>query len=423
MGGINVALAHQGTDRVNILTGINANDSEQVLIADDPAIQVVGNTYVYEAENGNMRFEVENPTNTIISPELSPPPADGNYIVPVGTTAVLRYWKFETPYHVWVLRNYNTESLLPAVPTGLAAGTPTADSITVSWNANDAGDNVTSYTVERTTTPANAGSWVQAYNGAGTSFVDSGLSPTTEYFYRIYATNAEGNSARSANVSETTAAAPASAAIYVNFDGTTHQNVNGWNEVITAFTGATEIFNIYDTAGNLAYDFDAAPTPITDGLMDENGVSTGIYLSAMNQITYGNGNAVNTAANLVPPAANNAQTTDKFTFSVVVGQTGKGIRLNGLDPAKYYRIQVYAALTGSPSDAEYKAIDSVVLPAAVVIDLNGQVSAGNAAWQLLGTNLRPTGGGVIDIQTVSPTVNNATMAFNLMIIEYSSNPF
>lgn len=90
----------------------------------------------------------------------------------------------------------------PSPPTGLSAGTPTTATVPLSWNANPAAEATTSYNVYRNGVKIPAGTGV-----TGTSFNDSGLSPSTTYSYSVTALDAAHNeSAPSAAVSATTAA-------------------------------------------------------------------------------------------------------------------------------------------------------------------------------------------------------------------------
>ncbi|WP_030257400.1 chitinase [Streptomyces violens] len=84
---------------------------------------------------------------------------------------------------------------IPAAPTGLAIGSVTPSSVALSWNA---AKDATGYTVYRD------GAKVQSVSG--TSATVTGLSPATAYRFQVAATNAAGESARSAEVTGTTAA-------------------------------------------------------------------------------------------------------------------------------------------------------------------------------------------------------------------------
>ncbi|CAL9366058.1 Exochitinase 1 [Streptomyces sp. enrichment culture] len=83
---------------------------------------------------------------------------------------------------------------IPAAPTGLTAGTPTATSVPLSWPAV-AG--ATSYEVYRDGSPTGT--------VTGTSYTATGLSPSTAYSFQVSAVNSAGESAKSAAVTATTA--------------------------------------------------------------------------------------------------------------------------------------------------------------------------------------------------------------------------
>jgi hypothetical protein len=81
----------------------------------------------------------------------------------------------------------------PAVPEGLTAGTVTASSVALHW---DAVDGATQYHVYRNGT--------EAQTATGTSVTVDGLSPETSYTFAVTAANADGESAKSTPVTVTT---------------------------------------------------------------------------------------------------------------------------------------------------------------------------------------------------------------------------
>ncbi|NYE43241.1 chitinase [Streptomyces fulvorobeus] len=85
--------------------------------------------------------------------------------------------------------------VLPAVPTGLKAGTATASSVPLTWNAVSG---ATGYHVHR------GGTKVLTVTGASATV--TGLTASTAYSFQVSAVNAAGESAKSAAVSATTAA-------------------------------------------------------------------------------------------------------------------------------------------------------------------------------------------------------------------------
>lgn len=102
------------------------------------------------------------------------------------------------------------DTTAPSVPTGLR-GTASGTTVTLTWTASIDDVGVRTYDVYR------GGSGVGTVTGSGatppvTTFVDSGLAPSTTYAYSVTAADATGNvSARSASVGVTTGAACASA--------------------------------------------------------------------------------------------------------------------------------------------------------------------------------------------------------------------
>jgi len=89
----------------------------------------------------------------------------------------------------------------PAAPTGLSASALNASQIKLSWTASSA---ATSYKIQRS--PDGSTGWAQVGTSTTTSFTDSGLIPSTTYFYRVLASNGPGNSDPSNVVSATTSA-------------------------------------------------------------------------------------------------------------------------------------------------------------------------------------------------------------------------
>jgi chitodextrinase len=90
-----------------------------------------------------------------------------------------------------------------SVPTGLAAGTPGAFSVPLSWNTASVPANcaVSSYTVFENGQAVGT--------AAGTSFTVTGLTPQTVYDFAVAATDPAGTSAASAQITATTTTAPA----------------------------------------------------------------------------------------------------------------------------------------------------------------------------------------------------------------------
>jgi chitodextrinase len=124
----------------------------------------------------------------------------------------------------------------PTTPTGLAAGTPTATSVPLTWTASSdvGGSGVAGYEVYR-------GSTLVA-RPTSTSHTVTGLSAATAYTFTVRAVDAAGNvSAASAPVSVTTAPDATSGSCAVTYAA------NGWS---TGFTAAVTLTNTGTTALN-----------------------------------------------------------------------------------------------------------------------------------------------------------------------------
>src|SRR5271167_3309417 len=120
---------------------------------------------------------------------------------------------------------------VPAVPSGMMASAGNAQ-VSLTWSVS-AG--ATSYHVKRAT--VSGGPYTQVAAPAATSFMDSGLTNGTKYFYVASAVNAKGESANSAETSATPTAPVTipSAPAGLTANGGNAQVALTW----TASTGAT----------------------------------------------------------------------------------------------------------------------------------------------------------------------------------------
>ncbi|MGI6295663.1 MAG: fibronectin type III domain-containing protein [Armatimonadota bacterium] len=96
-----------------------------------------------------------------------------------------------------------TKSLPPAAPRSLTAKAVSASQIELQWIGVTGAED---YVIERSTS-ANGAFEVIGNSAAKTSFSDTGLSASTAYYYRVYATNSGGNSGYS-NVANATTQTP-----------------------------------------------------------------------------------------------------------------------------------------------------------------------------------------------------------------------
>ncbi|MFJ3489073.1 DUF4434 domain-containing protein [Leifsonia aquatica] len=156
--------------------------------------------------------ETFNPDFTPMS--ISQLVADLNAVAPyVSKTLSFSYDHYQSPLVVPAVydttyRNYLTsgavETSAPSVPAGLTAASGGVTKVNLSWTAATDNIGIAGYRLYRD------GALVRVIQGAGTTFTDAGLSPSTAYTYKLAAFDAAGNaSAQSTAASATTSAAPA----------------------------------------------------------------------------------------------------------------------------------------------------------------------------------------------------------------------
>ncbi len=108
---------------------------------------------------------------------------------------------------------------VPKVPTGLSA-VPGSIQVSLSWLANAATDNVTTYSLYRAPgTGASFGSASMIWTGMSLTYSDTSVSPSTGYTYFLVANNEVGASANSAGVNATTSMSTGSATTLVTASG------------------------------------------------------------------------------------------------------------------------------------------------------------------------------------------------------------
>jgi hypothetical protein len=98
----------------------------------------------------------------------------------------------------------------PSQPTGLAASTVNSARIDLTWT--DTSSNESNFVVERDTSSSFSSPTVATVGANVASYADTGLSPSTTYYYRVKATNSGGSSTYSNVANATTSAPPPPAA-------------------------------------------------------------------------------------------------------------------------------------------------------------------------------------------------------------------
>ncbi|RZJ88322.1 MAG: T9SS type A sorting domain-containing protein [Chryseobacterium sp.] len=120
----------------------------------------------------------------------------------------------------------------------LTTGTPAASSLTVNWSDNAA--NETNYVLERSTDGTNF-TVIATLPANTTSYNETSLTPNTQYYYRVKATNTTESSVYTASTSVTTPpvpSAPAQAANPTPANNNTNVELTGGN-LLLKWTGST----------------------------------------------------------------------------------------------------------------------------------------------------------------------------------------
>jgi len=126
---------------------------------------------------------------------------NGSHTLTAVATDILGARWNSAPVTVAVSNGPPPDTTPPSVPTGLRASAVSSSQINLSWTASSDNVGVSGYRVYRGGT--------QIATTSATSFINTGLSPSTTYTYAVAAFDAAGNlSAQSSPASATTPAAP-----------------------------------------------------------------------------------------------------------------------------------------------------------------------------------------------------------------------
>jgi hypothetical protein len=137
------------------------------------------------------------------------------------------------------IRNSASVSPPPAAPSNLAASAISSTQINLSWTDNSS--NETGFLIERSTDGTNFTQIATAGVNA-TSYLDTGLSASTTYYYRVRASGSGGNSGYSNVVSATTQAASSAPSAPTNLIATAISRVQinlSWTDTANNETGYT----------------------------------------------------------------------------------------------------------------------------------------------------------------------------------------
>jgi titin len=288
----------------------------------------------------------------------------------------------------------------PAAPSGLTLGAASSTQINLAWADNSSDE--TSFNIERA--PDNAGSpgaysVIASVGANATSYSNSGLTPNTRYWYRVQASNANGNSGYSNETAAATLqpapAAPsglstsAASATQINLAWTDNANnetgfrverapdaggvagtyteiavvgvnVNSYSSTgLTA--GATYWFRVraYNGTGTSAYSNESsATTPLPQPL-----APTGLTANATTSTTIVLGwsdNATNETAYLVERAPDNGGVAGTYAQVASLAANSTGWTDTGRSSSTTYWYRVRAS---GPVNSDYSNVVSATTPA------------------------------------------------------------
>ncbi|GEM86553.1 fibronectin type III domain-containing protein [Meiothermus granaticius] len=241
----------------------------------------------------------------------------------------------------------------PSAPTGFTA-TNTASGISLSWNAVPG---ATGYTLQRKTASAAYADLPGAANLSGTTYTDTGLSPSTTYTYRIAAKNAAGSSPYVESAPVVTPAALQTPNPPNNFRSTAVSSSSvslAWDPPSpNTATGYT----LERKTGSGAYAQIATPTgsPYTDTGLSPSTAYT-YRLKAVNAAGSSNGVTVDINTGVAAPGAPGG-----FSASVVTG-TSTVVTLTWTPPSAGGPVQSYTLERSTDGGSSYLTL-STGLPA------------------------------------------------------------
>lgn len=200
----------------------------------------------------------------------------------------------------------------PAVPSAPTVGTATASSLTVSWSTVSG---ATSYTLYRATSAT--GAYAEVSATATSPYVDSGLTASTAYFYKLVACNATGCSVQSADGTGATIAAgvaPAEPGAPTVTSATSNSLTVSWSAV--SGTTSYTLYRATSAAGTYSQVSASVSSPYVDAGLAAS-VTYFYKVSACNlsgcSVPSGEGSGMTLAGGGAVPAAPGAPTVGSAT--------------------------------------------------------------------------------------------------------------
>lgn len=217
----------------------------------------------------------------------------------------------------------------PTAPSGLMATAASSTQINLSWTASTDNVAVTGYQIQRCQgAGCNTFAQIATPAGTGTSFIDTGLSPSVSYSYEIIATDAAGNLSSPSNVSSATTlagppAAPsgllatAASATQINLSWTNNATNQTGFKVERSADGVT--FTQIGTTGATTTTYSDSPlAPVTIyyyRVRATNGAGDSAYTSVANATTLADTTPPTAPSNLTATAASSTQINLAWTPS------------------------------------------------------------------------------------------------------------
>src|SRR5215813_12462431 len=317
----------------------------------------------------------------------------------------------------------------PPVPTGLTATAGNAQ-VQLSWNASTG---ATGYNVKRATTSGGPYTTVAAVTN--TSFTNTGLTNGTTFFYVVSATNANGESANSSQVSATPLAAnftlsanPSSLAINRGASGTSAITITrsgGFSASVAlsasgAPSGVTATFNPASTTGTSSSLTLTASSAATLGMMTVtiNGTGGGLTRSTQLNLTISQAPDLSLTATPSSLTVNRgASVVSTIAVTRIGGFTGSvAFSASGL-PSGVTASFNPTSTTGTSSALTLTASSSAAVGAAI-ITVTG-TGGGLTRTTSLSLTVNDVSGGTGGV-TVSPAINANSPWYNEEVIRLSN---
>jgi predicted CXXCH cytochrome family protein len=152
---------------------------------------------------------------------------------------------------------FDLPDLPPSDPTNLGASGISSNQINLAWNPSTDDIGLVGYKVVRSTDGV---TFFEIGTSSTTSFSDSGLSPSTTYYYRVRAYDTASNESGYSNVASATTTVPSTATRHedtstsITYTGTwdtgTNTNFSGGTEKYSSTTGSTASLTFYGNSAN-----------------------------------------------------------------------------------------------------------------------------------------------------------------------------